>query len=109
MMGSTVRTRLTKTLGLGLGILALIAGPAAAQDYTVNTTTDGSTPDCDTMTPVDCTLRQAISLAGDNHPGTVHVPAGHYTLDPAKGSITLFREVTVVGASARTTVIDGAH
>lgn len=96
----------TKAVALAVGLLAATAAPAAALNYAVNTNADDG-GDCDQPTPVHCTLRQAISLAGDNHPATVSVPAGRYILDPTRHALQLFGGVTVIGAGARVTTIDG--
>ena len=81
-----------------------LAAPAAADTFTVNTTADDGSG-CDSMGPPGhpCTLRGAMSLAADNPPSTVMVPAGTYVLT---GHLTLGPGVTVVGASARTTIVD---
>lgn len=101
--------RWMKAIALAVGLLAATAAPAAALDYAVNTTDDSGVTDCEQPTPAHCTLRQAISLAGDNQPATVSVPAGHYTLNSARPAVQLFRGVTVIGAGARVTIVDGTH
>ena len=81
-------------LALGLG--------TAADAATVNVTTvvdeaDGS------CTDGDCSLRDAVSsaLPGD----TVAVPAGTYVL--TLGEISIDQDLTLTGAAARSTSIDG--
>jgi CSLREA domain-containing protein len=86
-----------------LFVLAL-AGPAAAQTFTVTTTTD----DVGTCDPGDCSLREALAAANAN-PGTddVSVPAGHYVLTNGELQTDDFdNTVNVTGHSARDTIID---
>ncbi|MGN6202622.1 MAG: choice-of-anchor Q domain-containing protein [Solirubrobacterales bacterium] len=97
--------------------LALPALAGAA--ITVNTTADQapSASSCQGV-PGDCSLRQAISWAGELADGTVILPAGHYTLtlkdveEEANESgdldITNGSQVQILGAGARNTVIDAA-
>ena len=89
-------------------------GPAssayASSTFTVNSTLDepDATPGngvCASTPSGACTLRAAImeanALAG---PDTVTVPAGVYTLTTLR-PISITSEVTIVGASARSTTI----
>jgi CSLREA domain-containing protein len=80
---------------------ATIAPSAAvAADFTVTTTADGNDKECQ----ADCTLREAVALAGSND--RVIVPAGDYLL--TKGELVLVSD-ELVGAGARTTSIDGGN
>jgi CSLREA domain-containing protein len=93
--------------------LGLLAAPAAAGPHpisppvvtnplpppVINTTVDQSLGDCS----VTCSLRDAIALSAAG--ATLAVPAGHYVL--TLGDITITQSLTLAGAGARTTVIDG--
>ena len=97
-----MRTRNGIRVGiLGLFIVAamLIPGVALAADFTVTTTADGDDKEC----AQDCTLREAVVLAGPND--RVLLPSGNYQL--TMGELSLIAE-EIVGAGARTTAIDGA-
>jgi len=63
------------------------------------------------VTPGDATsLRDAFNSAnGDGDDSTVNVPAGTYTLNPSDGSLDVIGDgtFTLVGAGARSTIIDG--
>ena len=67
--------------GVRVGILGLIAaatispGVAMAADFKVTTTADGDDKEC----AIDCTLREAVVLAGSAD--QVLVPSGTYVLD----------------------------
>jgi CSLREA domain-containing protein len=66
---------------------------------TVNTTVDQATGSC----AGSCSLRDAVATA---NPGdTVQVPAGHYVL--TLGDIDVAVPLVIVGAGARSTVLDG--
>ena len=71
-----------------------------AADFNVTTTADGADGECTS----DCTLREAVSLAGSAD--RVLMPPGNYIL--ANGELWLNGD-TIVGANARTTFIDGAN
>jgi CSLREA domain-containing protein len=91
--------------GIRIGVLAAVAAtimPSAAMaaDFTVTTTADGADKECED----DCTLREAVALAGSND--RVIVPAGDYLL--TKGELVLVSD-ELVGAGARTTSIDGGN
>ena len=92
--------------GIRVGILGLIVaaainpGVAVAADFNVTTTADGADGECTS----DCTLREAVSLAGSAD--RVLMPPGNYIL--ANGELSLNGD-TIVGANARTTFIDGAN
>jgi CSLREA domain-containing protein len=70
-----------------------------AADFKVDTTADGADKEC----LADCTLREAVTLAGSGD--QVILPAGNYVL--ADGELVLNND-TIVGDNARTTFIDGA-
>jgi CSLREA domain-containing protein len=97
-------------LACALTALALIA-PAAgdAATFTVNTTADTSVTGGCSSDPA-CSLRDAISRAGESPDpeDLVQVPAGNYTV--SSGELVVFGSgtVTVRGAGARQTVVD-AH
>jgi hypothetical protein len=63
------------------------------------------------VTPGDATsLRDAFNSANtDGDDSTINVPAGHYTLNPSDSGLEVFGDgtFTLVGAGARTTIIDG--
>jgi CSLREA domain-containing protein len=102
----------TKSIALAcaLSALALIA-PAAGQaaTFTVNTTADTTVAGGCTTDPA-CSLRDAITRAGESADAEdlVLVPAGNYGV--SSGELVVFGEgtVTIRGAGARKTVID-AH
>ncbi|MBV9603500.1 MAG: hypothetical protein JO027_00260 [Solirubrobacterales bacterium] len=105
-----IERSLARALLLGLVFalagLSASAASAAAATYTVNATDDGPSS-CDPGQ--SCTLREAVSLAGDNPGSTVIVPAGDYVLTSDSdhvGSISVSPGTTIQGAGARTTIID---
>ncbi|HEY1596288.1 MAG TPA: choice-of-anchor Q domain-containing protein [Thermoleophilaceae bacterium] len=84
------------------------AAPALADTITVNTSAD--TPmaggECSGVAG-DCSLRQAINKSASG--GTVSIPAsiGTIKLVAAHTAININKDLTIVGAGAGTTVIDG--
>ena len=90
--------------GIRVGILgavvaaAITPGVAMAADFTVTTTADGDDEEC----ALDCTLREAVVLAGSAD--RVLVPNGTYVL--TAGELSLNND-TIIGEDARKTVIDG--
>ena len=85
---------------MGLCVAALCApASASAATYTVDTTAD---PTSDNECTVDCTLREAVFVAGAAD--TVNVPPGTYTLQQGQLSV----DTVIVGAGARTTTIRAA-
>jgi hypothetical protein len=111
------RTRVRSLISVAaLACAVTMALPAlAGAAITVNTTVDNppSAFSCKGV-PGDCSLRQAISWAGETSDGTVVLPAGHYqlTLTGAEeeanqsGDLDTGSKVQINGAGARTTVID---
>lgn len=96
--------------------LALAVGPARvalASTYTVTKTADTADGACN----ADCSLREAI-IAANAHSGSdaITVPAGVYTLSiagasedaSATGDLDIIGNLTINGANAATTIIDGA-
>ena len=96
-------------------LVALAVGggrPAQAADFTVTKTADTADGTCD----ADCSLREAIiaanALAG---PDTITLPADTYTLTivgtgenaAADGDLDVTDDLTITGAGAATTIIDG--
>ncbi|HZF11400.1 MAG TPA: choice-of-anchor Q domain-containing protein [Thermoanaerobaculia bacterium] len=83
-----------------LTILGAVAAPGFAATVVVNTTVDQATGSCTST----CSLRDAVATA---HSGdTIQVPAGHFVL--TLGVIGSFeKKLTILGAGARATVIDG--
>lgn len=100
---------------LFVALLALLAlsGSAQAATFTVSKTADTADGTCD----ADCSLREAV-IASNQTAGTdtINLPARHYTLTlegtfedaSATGDLDFTASANVVGAGARTTVIDGA-
>ena len=105
---------------------AAAAAPAAAPvTFTVNSITDHPAdftgePNFDTcrtnLANTTCTLRAALMNANRHAGGaTIHLPAGTYTmtiapaspLGDANGSFDISNTVSLVGAGAATTIVDG--
>jgi CSLREA domain-containing protein len=89
------------------------ANPPAT--LTVNTTADTNDGTCDAA---HCSLREAIIAANANPDvNTINVPAGTYTLSiagtgedaTATGDLDITADVTIQGAGAATTIIDGGQ
>ena len=75
---------------LGLIVAAMISpGVAVAADFNVSTTADGDDKEC----AIDCTLREAVVLAGSAD--RVIVPSGTYVL--TGGELSLNND-TIIGA-----------
>src|SRR5437660_359344 len=102
------------------GLAAALLPAAQAATFTVDSTLDAVDAHpgdgvCATATNV-CTLRAAIqeanALAGAD---TINVPAGMYTLsipgsfedEAATGDLDITDDLTLIGAGARSTIIDG--
>jgi uncharacterized repeat protein (TIGR01451 family) len=106
------------------GALALfvLAGPAPAATFAVNDTGDAVDANIGNGVCADaanrCTLRAAIqeanALAGDD---TITLPAGTFTLSipnagedlAAAGDLDITSNLTITGAGARSTIIDGGQ
>jgi Right handed beta helix region len=94
------------------GFVALVvAAPAQAATFTVNTTADtAGAAGC----PTDCTVRNAISAAAANGNTTddvVVIPAGTYVLNTQLGSLAVpasATRITITGAGANTTFLQSA-
>ncbi len=91
------------TFPLLIAIGALLWVPVAhAGTFTVTKTTDTKDGICD----ADCSLREAIIAANSNPDADdVIVPAGTYVL--TKGDLEITDQLTLNGAGADTTIIDG--
>ena len=95
-------------------LLAGAASDALAASFTVNTTVDGA--DANGCSDGPCTLREAIiranALGGSS---TITLPAGTYDLtippsgndDATTGDLNVTAAITINGAGAATTIIDG--
>jgi len=83
-----------------LASLALsLATAAGAATIVVNTTTDQALGDCSSS----CSVRDAVATAASGD--TVQIPAGHYVL--TLGEIAIDQNLTLAGAGARSTILDG--
>ena len=83
-----------------LAVLAMLPAAARAADLTVGTTADGDDGEC----VADCTLREAVGLIAS--PDRVILPAGNYSV--SLGDPILVEDDTILGAGARSTIIDAA-
>jgi CSLREA domain-containing protein len=100
------------SIPLAMAASLLWAVPAQAATFTVSTTSDTADGSCD----ADCSLREAISAANETaEADTIVVPAGTYMLSlagageglNATGDLDILQPVTISGAGASTTIIDG--
>jgi CSLREA domain-containing protein len=115
-MPASKRVRLrTPLLSIPLALVASLLWAVAAQAATFTVTKAADTADgsCDAA---DCSLREAISAANATaEADTVVVPAGTYMLSlagagedlNASGDLDVTQPVTISGAGAATTIIDG--
>ncbi|HET6549364.1 MAG TPA: hypothetical protein VFG79_12945, partial [Solirubrobacter sp.] len=83
---------------------AVLVAPAAAHAATYPVTTADDHVDAAGCTPADCTLREAFAKAEDDD--DIQLGAGTYRL---ASELTSTNHVTLVGAGARSTVVDGAE
>jgi len=91
---------------LGLAGLTALPAHAATQTLTVTTFGDPATSDCPAAAS-PCSLREAITVADGDTGDTIDLPAGTYTLANAAVLPDITTSMSVVGASAATTFIDG--
>jgi hypothetical protein len=104
-------------LGCAFVALMLFAGVAQAATFTVTTQLDSNDGHC---TVSKCSLRDAV-IASNNAPGSganvIDLKAGDYKLTlagtnedaSATGDLDVIRSVSIKGAGAATTKIDGNH
>jgi hypothetical protein len=102
-----------------LVIVCAAAAPASAQaprTFMVTVQTDGPAITADGLCPHPCTLRQAIQEANFfSGRDRIEVPAGTYSLTTTgageennqTGDLDITEGVEIVGAGARTTIVDG--
>ena len=90
------------------GLAALCRGrPRSADTWTVtNGSSDATTPACNADTKQCVSLRTALaaSEATKEVPDTINVPAGTININ---NDLVIQSDITVVGTSARTNIIDG--
>ncbi|MCW2758586.1 MAG: hypothetical protein JWO46_2332, partial [Nocardioidaceae bacterium] len=107
---------LVSALVLGAQTVLAASPAAAATSYTVSTTADvatnaGACGSSSTTAPSPLSLREATCLANNSGAAsiTINVPAGTYTL--VNGELKLGKvsgsNITLVGAGAASTIIDG--
>jgi CSLREA domain-containing protein len=111
-------TKKIKKLFLLIAVFSALVGgaltplQAQAAVFNVTKTTDTNDGVCNT----DCSLREAIVAANAlTGPHTINVPAGTYTLtiagageeDTATGDLDISEDITITGAGAATTIING--
>ncbi len=111
-MGALRRASKTLCIALTVLVTVLFAQIAAAAIYTVTKTADTNDGTCDS----DCSLREAIGMANGGVGGdTIIIPAGSYVIAigggsedaNATGDFDITQSVTLTGAGAGTTIIDG--
>ncbi len=90
------------TVATGLAV----AAPASAATFTVNTTSDALPVAGDCAGTSQCSLRQAIAAASAGD--TVSLPASATPYAVALGAIDVDNAITISGAGANTTTIDGS-
>jgi CSLREA domain-containing protein len=103
---------LTRALVLAALIVALAATPASAAIFTVTKTADTNDGAC---AAGNCSLRDAVIASNaTTGPNVINVPSGHFTLTgaagedaAASGDLDVTQPLTVNGAGAGATVIDG--
>ena len=88
------------------GVFALAAAPAEAAETYEPTRFDDPAPGM--CLPADCSLREALGAANsDSDADTIILRAGTYTNAAAFGQQLIAQPVTIRGAGARATTIDG--
>ena len=110
------RSHIVGALTLAATVALLFAAPAGAfSEWAVDRTDDvdpaahPASRACVAGQPDDCTLRGALARANGTTQGSlITLPAGIYRRDRALGRLVAFQSVTIQGAGARTTVIQGA-
>ncbi len=91
---------------IGLAAFAGLAASAQAATYTVGTFED-KIRTCSEPSSGTCSLRELIeyeNAAKPTEPDAIFVPSGKYDL--AHGALVITQPVVIVGAGARTTVVD---
>jgi hypothetical protein len=93
--------------------LVAAASAQAFTEFQVDRTDDAVTGSWNSCTgaPSDCTFRGALDRADNtvDNARFVSLPAGVYRRDPAQEAVTALQSVTIAGAGARSTVIEGAN
>ena len=104
--------------GIILAIASPRVAPSLANAYDVDRTDDTASATACTAAPDDCSLRGAIIAANANPgPDVLNLPAGTYTLSiagiaenaAATGDLDTTDDLTIEGAAADTTIIDGGR
>jgi nitrous oxidase accessory protein NosD len=85
---------------LGIALLLVLAPIASAKTWYVNGVSGSNLNNCLSTTTACKTIRRAILLAASGD--TIRVAAATY-----KENLTIARNLTIVGAGAATTIIDG--
>jgi hypothetical protein len=96
-----------RAISLFAAVVLLLVTPAlaSADVFTVNTTADANDSVCEGIVAGDCPLRAAVNDAANGD--TINVPQGTYVLTVPGGVLLVDVSVTIVGAGARQTVING--
>jgi hypothetical protein len=102
---------------LGLLVSCFVVGSAWGAVYDVDRTDDTAAATACTAAANDCSLRGAI-IAANANPGadTINLPAGTYALsilgagedNAATGDLDIRDDLTILGAGAATTTVDGS-
>ena len=98
------RALVSAAAALALGGVALLpAAPVkAATTIQVNVNNDNVGDTC----PATCSIRAALTQANSTSGDTISIPANTYTL--AQGQLVASAPMTITGAGAATTIVDGA-
>lgn len=103
----------TVALPLALALaLAVPSGASAFNEYVVDRTDDSVATGYNGCgsSPNDCTLRGALDVAdGSFGADLVSLPPGVFRRDPALDFLTILQSVTIAGAGARSTIIEGPN